>query len=304
VGQTGIRWQGYLKFHPRADDIPRMEPDEYDALLRDIEERGIVEPLVITTKNVVLDGRHRLMAARALGIDDLPVRVVEEPGDEFEFMVKAAIIRRQLTTQQRKDLAAKLIAAEPEKSDRSIAKTTGISHPTVAKVRAEGEESGQVAEVATSTGSDGKTYPRRPTSADIERSEGAATVSDTTSYADLFAHAADPAVRYRLGEKLDSEKLAGDYPPGRLRAIAAGQGTTVGALKGHVRFWEDALHAHRYLENHRLLADIDLDHLVGNGQIHTLAELIQAIPAEQRRDLRAQFRANIKSSEAVLEALR
>ena len=73
-----------LRLHPRAEDIPTMDPDQYDALVEDIKLRGIQVPLDVlpmidarrphrradrpseTAEIIVLDGRHRLRAAIAL----------------------------------------------------------------------------------------------------------------------------------------------------------------------------------------------------------------------------------------------
>lgn len=53
-----------------------MEGDErFDALLASIRERGITDPLTINLSWFVIDGQHRLAAARSLGIDIVEVRV-------------------------------------------------------------------------------------------------------------------------------------------------------------------------------------------------------------------------------------
>lgn len=49
---------------------------------------------------------------------------------------------------------------DPTRSDRQIAKAAGVSQPTVSATRHALEASGDVKEVITSTGADGKTYPR------------------------------------------------------------------------------------------------------------------------------------------------
>ncbi len=96
-----------LQEHPSAGLVPAMGRAEYRGLLADISQRGIVAPLEITRAGVVLDGRHRLRAARELGIARLPVRVVA-PTDEVSHMVLAALSRRQLSPSQRAALAVEL----------------------------------------------------------------------------------------------------------------------------------------------------------------------------------------------------
>jgi N6-adenosine-specific RNA methylase IME4 len=96
-----------LRPHRQATLVPAMPADQYRAFRSDIAERSITTPLEITAENVVLDGRERLKAARELGIEQLPVRIVA-PGDEREYMLLCALKRRQLTASQRAALALEL----------------------------------------------------------------------------------------------------------------------------------------------------------------------------------------------------
>jgi ParB-like chromosome segregation protein Spo0J len=295
---------GLLKPHPEAELIPQMTPDEYDALVEDVERRGITDPLVVTEDDIVLDGRHRLMAARAIGLETVPVRVFK--GDESaqrDFMLRAALLRRHLTIAQRKDLAAKLIVTEPEKSDRSIAKATGISRPTVATIRDDLEAQGQVAESATSSGADGKTYPR-PVVVPDEPNTPAAEIA--TDYDELIAHADDPKVRYRLGEKLNGEKVNRQYPKGRLKAIAKSHGVLVKQLREHVAYWEEANLGQDYLRQRISLSAerwLDLDDVVSVTGL-SYSEVVSTMPALERRKMQALLRKAIENLEKTIEALR
>jgi N6-adenosine-specific RNA methylase IME4 len=88
-----------------------MTQAENDELRRDIERRGLQVPLEVTPRRVVLDGRGRLRAALELGLPSVPVRVVGPP-DEPEYMLLAALTRRQLTPSQRAALALELANLE------------------------------------------------------------------------------------------------------------------------------------------------------------------------------------------------
>src|SRR5262249_46597016 len=61
-----------------------------------------------------------------------------------------------LTAEQKRELLVKLVAAQPEKSDREIAKQAKVSHPTVAKARQEAEATGKALPVEKRVGKDGK----------------------------------------------------------------------------------------------------------------------------------------------------
>lgn len=144
-----------LRVHDRAGVVPFPEPDQHNDLVDDIAARGVQVPLDILADGTVLDGRTRLSIARALGLAEVPVRVVETD-DPVGYMVRMALLRRHLTTGQRKALAATLLRQEPERSDRSVAKVVGIHHETVAAVRSGLEDAGQLAETASRTGIDGR----------------------------------------------------------------------------------------------------------------------------------------------------
>jgi N6-adenosine-specific RNA methylase IME4 len=96
-----------LKPHPQAGRVPAMPAAEYAAFRADIEGRGLQVPLEITESGIVLDGRQRLRAALELGLDRVEVRIVA-PGDELDHMLRAAILRRQLTASQKAALVVEL----------------------------------------------------------------------------------------------------------------------------------------------------------------------------------------------------
>jgi N6-adenosine-specific RNA methylase IME4/ParB-like chromosome segregation protein Spo0J len=96
-----------LRPHPQAELVPAMRPDEYAALRADIEQRGVQEPLAIDLDGTVIDGHHRLRAAFELGLASVPVRVIDPP-DQVDYLLTAALQRRQLGESQRTALALKL----------------------------------------------------------------------------------------------------------------------------------------------------------------------------------------------------
>ena len=99
------RWSlEQLRPHPQTGVVPRMPADQYKAFKADIATRGLLAPLEITREGVVLDGRERLQAASELGLEQLPVQVVE-PEDEVEHILLCALHRKHLTPSQRAALA-------------------------------------------------------------------------------------------------------------------------------------------------------------------------------------------------------
>jgi len=80
-----------------------MSDEEMAALVTDIKENGLLEP-VIVQKGTLLDGRNRMAACEAAGVE---VRTREYDGDALAYIV-ASNQRRNLTTSQRSAVAAGL----------------------------------------------------------------------------------------------------------------------------------------------------------------------------------------------------
>ena len=130
-----------LSPHREAELIPVMPEKEYEAFRLDVAARGIQVPIEITAGDVVLDGRQRLRAARELGQETVPVRVVEVE-DELDYMFRAAILRRQLTASQRaalvveRDEYRELQAGARERQRANLAQATeGATSPPRGKTR-------------------------------------------------------------------------------------------------------------------------------------------------------------------------
>lgn len=97
-----------LTLHPACDTVPRMRPDEWAVFLEDVQRRGVQEPIVVQRGGRVLDGRHRLEAAKARGDETVPARLVDvSEKEQIDFIIAAAVLRRHLTDDQRSILAAK-----------------------------------------------------------------------------------------------------------------------------------------------------------------------------------------------------
>ena len=56
-----------MRFHPLAEILPGMSPPEFESLVESISTVGLREP-IITYQGHIIDGRHRYLACRQLGI--------------------------------------------------------------------------------------------------------------------------------------------------------------------------------------------------------------------------------------------
>lgn len=143
--------------------MPPLTAEEYSELKNDIAQRGVMVPIEYDEQGNVLDGHHRLQICEELGITDFP-RVIRAGMTESEKRTHARklnMARRQLSREQRRDLILDEALEHPEKSDRQIAKELSVSPTTVGTVRAQAASDGQVSKLDTSTGADGKQYPRQ-----------------------------------------------------------------------------------------------------------------------------------------------
>ncbi len=141
-----------IEIHPLAASFPDMEGVEFEQLKSSMK-KGQQNP-VIMHGNVLLDGRNRLNACRALGIS---VKAIQwnGSGTPEELIIALNLHRRHLTASQRAALAVKLLPAlELEAAERRGARTdirekiplcgkavdlagtqVGVSGKTVAKAR-------------------------------------------------------------------------------------------------------------------------------------------------------------------------
>lgn len=161
------RWRDAIPCHPACELLPAMTPGELRKLGEDINERGMVHPLVFwqpgpgpslekrmehvadpqwPAEALLIDGRSRLDALELLGLPIfgegkqlllLKIVVYEADGvNPYDYAISVNIRRRHLSQEQTRDVIGKLLQRRPELSDRAIAKTIGAHNETVAAVRA------------------------------------------------------------------------------------------------------------------------------------------------------------------------
>jgi hypothetical protein len=164
-------WRSRLSVHPAADKFDLLEGDELGSLVADIKKHGIRQPIALMKDGagwMVVDGRNRLTAAEIAGIDlFMPdgkliwrhFKTVDGSNDfdPVAYIIGANIHRRHLhlTPAQKRELIAELLKASPERSDRAIAAEAKVSHHTVARVRNDLRDGGQIAHHEKRVGSDG-----------------------------------------------------------------------------------------------------------------------------------------------------
>jgi ParB-like chromosome segregation protein Spo0J len=162
-------WRQVLPVHPAAKKLPLMSQEELRELADDIKRRGLLEtPTLYRDPKLgicVLDGRNRLDACELIGRETVcpsgtpkvgSIREASRSFDPFAFVISKNIRRRHLKVEERQNLLIELIAQQPGRSDRQIAKTVGVDHKTIGAARAKGEDVGRIPHVALRTDSKGR----------------------------------------------------------------------------------------------------------------------------------------------------
>jgi hypothetical protein len=107
-----------LTIHPAAAAFPLMPAAARAALVDSVRANGVQVPVAILAgTNEVIDGRHRVEAARAVGIESVPV--VEVSGDAQNIALALNIDRRVTTPSQRAALAVTMMGAETGREARA-----------------------------------------------------------------------------------------------------------------------------------------------------------------------------------------
>jgi DNA-binding Lrp family transcriptional regulator len=184
--QQPFNWRAQLPVHPAADAYPQIPRGELIALGNDIRTRGLRFKIVVNRKKSpckgyydkfeLLDGLEfkrgnrrsdpflHFLNSELCGFDGSrnESEVVQIPEEEIEaFVASANLHRRHLTNEDKDRLIARLVKANPEKSNRQIAEQVRSSHPHIAKVRAELEKAGDVETVSTSIDTKGRKQPAK-----------------------------------------------------------------------------------------------------------------------------------------------
>ena len=146
--------------------MPPLAADELEALERSILAHGIQVPVIVDERGVLIDGHHRKKIADRHGIE-VPTRVRAglSEADKVALSISLNIDRRQLSREQRREIIARSLKADPVASNREHARRTGADDKTVADERRKLESSAELPQLDKTRGADGRertTTPTRP----------------------------------------------------------------------------------------------------------------------------------------------
>jgi hypothetical protein len=154
----------------------------------------------------VIDGTHRVYAARLAGRQTMAVRFFDGGGDDAFLLAVATNVAHglPLTLAERKTAAHRIIGSRPEMSDRFIAGIVGLAAKTVAAIRAQTIDVG--AGLAVRIGRDGRAHPLnaamgRRIAADVVRARPEASLRTIAREAGIsIGTARDVRERIRRGQ--------------------------------------------------------------------------------------------------------
>jgi hypothetical protein len=191
----------------RPADSPRLDgldPQHATALA----EVGSELPPILAHRATmrVIDGTHRVYAARLAGRQKIGVRFFDGGGDDAFLLAVAANVAHglPLTLAERKAAADRIIRSRPEMSDRLIAGVVGLAAKTVAAIRVQTTDLS--AQMSVRIGRDGRAHPLnaavgRRIAADVVRARPEASLRTIAREAGISVGTArDVRERIRRGQ--------------------------------------------------------------------------------------------------------
>jgi hypothetical protein len=143
--------------------LPPLPYEQFTALKDNIAVHGVLIPIMVDShgpQRKIIDGNYRKAIADELGYDCPEIIQAGLTEEEKRTLARALnLARRQLSTEQKRQLIADQLQETPERSNRWIGKQLGVHHATVASVRGEMQSTGQISQLERTVGEDGKARP-------------------------------------------------------------------------------------------------------------------------------------------------
>ncbi|OKH94472.1 transcriptional regulator [Streptomyces uncialis] len=137
--------------------VAGSSPDHVSALAQCPDD---LPPILVHRPTMrVIDGVHRLRAAKLRGDATIGVRFVDGTEEDAFVLAVSANVNQglPLTLADRTAAASRILSSHPHLSDRLIASTAGLSTKTVAAIRQ--RATGEMTQLHTRLGRDGKVRP-------------------------------------------------------------------------------------------------------------------------------------------------
>jgi ParB-like chromosome segregation protein Spo0J len=129
-----------------VSETPRLSGESLEHVQTLAAAQSRLPPIIVHRKTMrVIDGMHRIRAARLKGQDRIAVRFFDgNDADAFVLAVKANVSHGlPLPLTDRKAAVVRIIESHPHWADRMIAQVSGVAARTVAEIRRKSEDPGQ-----------------------------------------------------------------------------------------------------------------------------------------------------------------
>ena len=101
--------------HPYAEKFPMLSDGELDELAESIASIGLINPIVVDSAGLILDGRNRMEACNRAGVE--VQTKVYEGSDIAEFVIGCNVTRRNMSTGARAMATALVLEADGRRKD-------------------------------------------------------------------------------------------------------------------------------------------------------------------------------------------
>jgi ParB-like chromosome segregation protein Spo0J len=149
-----------LEPHPLSAIFPPISDEDFGKLAADIKLNGLHQAIV-RYQGKILDGNNRY---RACELAKIAPKFTDFNGDDAaarNYVISANIHRRHLSPDQRREIIATLLKADPTQSNRQVADTAKVDHKTVGAERSRLEAGGEIPHQEKTVGKDGVAQPTK-----------------------------------------------------------------------------------------------------------------------------------------------
>ncbi|AYV33059.1 Transcriptional regulator NovG (plasmid) [Streptomyces sp. ADI95-16] len=156
----------------KSADSPRLNGTDDEHVARLAEIFPSLPPVLVHRSTLrVIDGMHRVAAARLLGLESIEALYFDGTTDEVFLRSVSVNVANglPLTLADRKAAVTRILGAYPDRSDRAIAAHTGLDAKTVSAIRRSSTADSPQSNIRV--GSDGRAHPLDRTSERLRAAE-------------------------------------------------------------------------------------------------------------------------------------
>lgn len=124
--------------------MPRLSAEEFAELEASILESGVQVPISVSADGLIIDGHHRDEIARKHSLHCPRVVVEGDEGKLRSLAFSLNLHRRHLSREQKRQVIAESLKADPQLTNREHGRRTGVADTTVARTRRDLEESAAI----------------------------------------------------------------------------------------------------------------------------------------------------------------